>query len=269
MKYYSQYRTHDLFELQQSLSGLSKSNRWVKLADKTRLTLLRCLQADIQIFLDFLGRHASNLLDCFSRHDHKCLQAAFKMFEQQKMMFEGGVRTCADRIISIYQPHLRLIVRGKAKAKVEFGAKTGLASGAVDAGTHNDLNYLWKDIVGNTISAVGRTLAVDAILGSPHILEIEEGKKAMFRTGGLSSLFSGKGSGLTLGRMAYVQSLNNSTKYHEFYHMQDINRMGWANFYARTLHEYFKYGFPKVYEIKNTLEWNADQYMDYRNKNPL
>ena len=33
MKYYSQYRSHDLFELQDSLSGLSKSNRWVKLAD--------------------------------------------------------------------------------------------------------------------------------------------------------------------------------------------------------------------------------------------
>lgn len=33
MKYYSQYRSHDLFELQQSLSDLSKTNRWVKLAD--------------------------------------------------------------------------------------------------------------------------------------------------------------------------------------------------------------------------------------------
>lgn len=33
MKYYSQYRSHDLFELQESLSGLSKLNRWVKLAD--------------------------------------------------------------------------------------------------------------------------------------------------------------------------------------------------------------------------------------------
>ena len=33
MKYYSQYRSHDLFELQESLLGLSKSNRWVKLAD--------------------------------------------------------------------------------------------------------------------------------------------------------------------------------------------------------------------------------------------
>ena len=34
MKCYSQYRIHDLFELQESLSGLSKSNRWVKLADR-------------------------------------------------------------------------------------------------------------------------------------------------------------------------------------------------------------------------------------------
>ncbi len=40
-------------------------------------------------------------------------------------MFEQNVRSCADRIISIYQPHLRPIVRGKAKAKVEFGAKIG------------------------------------------------------------------------------------------------------------------------------------------------
>lgn len=28
-----------------------------------------------------------------------------------------------DRIISIYQPHVRRIVRGKAKAKTEFGSK--------------------------------------------------------------------------------------------------------------------------------------------------
>ena len=33
MKYYSQYHNHELFELQESLSGLSKSNRWVMLAD--------------------------------------------------------------------------------------------------------------------------------------------------------------------------------------------------------------------------------------------
>ena len=47
------------------------------------------------------------------------------MYEQQKMMFEQNVRRCADRIISIYQPHLRPIVRGKAKGTVEFSAKIG------------------------------------------------------------------------------------------------------------------------------------------------
>ncbi len=33
VRYQSQNRSHDLFEFQKSLSGLSKSNRWVKLAD--------------------------------------------------------------------------------------------------------------------------------------------------------------------------------------------------------------------------------------------
>ena len=41
------------------------------------------------------------------------------------MMFGQNVRRCADRIISICQPHLRPIVSGKAKATVEFGAKIG------------------------------------------------------------------------------------------------------------------------------------------------
>ena len=104
---------------------IKKKRKGKKLIDKTRLIQIRCLKADFQTFLDFLGRHTSDLLSCFSRHDFKCLNAAFKMYQQQKMMFEQNVRRCADRIISIYQPHLRPIVRGKAKAKVEFGAKVG------------------------------------------------------------------------------------------------------------------------------------------------
>ena len=104
---------------------IKKKRKGKKLIDKTKLIQIRCLQADFQLFLDFLGKQSSTLLTCFSRHDYKCLQAAFKMYEQQRMMFEQNVRRCADRIISIYQPHLRPIVRGKAKATVEFGAKIG------------------------------------------------------------------------------------------------------------------------------------------------
>ena len=87
---------------------IKKKRKGKKLVSKTKLTQIRCLQADFQIFLDFLGKQAGRLLSCFSRHDYKCLEAAFKMYEQQKMMFEQNVRSCADRTISIYQPHLPL-----------------------------------------------------------------------------------------------------------------------------------------------------------------
>ena len=69
------------------------------------------------MFLDFLGKQAGSLLSCFSRHDYKCMEAAFKMYEQQKMMFEQNVRSCADRIISIYQPHLRPIVGTQSRLR--------------------------------------------------------------------------------------------------------------------------------------------------------
>ena len=118
-------RTRRVESRQAFIQLTRKKRKGKKLIDKTRLVQIRCLQADFQTFFDFLGKYSSNLLACFSRRDCKWLMAAIKMYDQQKMMFEQNVRSCADRIISIYQPHLRPIVRGKAKAKVEFGAKIG------------------------------------------------------------------------------------------------------------------------------------------------
>ena len=40
-------------------------------------------------------------------------------------MLGKGTHACANRIVSIFQPHIRPIVRGKAK--VEFGAKIGVS----------------------------------------------------------------------------------------------------------------------------------------------
>ena len=118
-------RTRRVESRQAFIQLTRKKRKGKKLIDKTKLVQIRCLQADFQTFFDFLGKYSSNLLACFSRRDCKWLMTAIKMYEQQKMMFEQNVRSCADRIISIYQPHLRPIVRGKAKAKVEFGAKIG------------------------------------------------------------------------------------------------------------------------------------------------
>lgn len=46
-----------------------------------------------------------------------------KVYEQQKYMYDNRIHTVADRIVSISQPYIRPIVRGKAKAPVEFGTK--------------------------------------------------------------------------------------------------------------------------------------------------
>lgn len=50
-----------------------------------------------------------------------------KLYEQQKYMYENKVHSVKDRIVSISQPYIRPIVRGKAKAPVEFGAKLDIS----------------------------------------------------------------------------------------------------------------------------------------------
>lgn len=50
-----------------------------------------------------------------------------KMYRQQKYMYGHKVHSVPDRIVSISQPWLRPIVRGKAPAPVAFGAKFDLS----------------------------------------------------------------------------------------------------------------------------------------------
>lgn len=49
------------------------------------------------------------------------------LVEQQQYMYDNKVHSVPDRIVSISQPYIRPIVRGKAKALVEFGAKLDLS----------------------------------------------------------------------------------------------------------------------------------------------
>jgi hypothetical protein len=49
------------------------------------------------------------------------------VYLQQKQMYDENTNTCKNRIVSIYQPHVRPIVRGKQNARVKFGAKLGVS----------------------------------------------------------------------------------------------------------------------------------------------
>ena len=46
-----------------------------------------------------------------------------KVYEQQKYMYDNRTHSVPDRIVSLSQPWVRPIVRGKAGKPVEFGAK--------------------------------------------------------------------------------------------------------------------------------------------------
>lgn len=50
-----------------------------------------------------------------------------KLYEQQQYMYQNKVHRVENRIVSISQPWIRPIVRGKTKAPVEFGAKFDLS----------------------------------------------------------------------------------------------------------------------------------------------
>ena len=55
------------------------------------------------------------------------LMTIYKLYEQQQYMYENKVHSVENRIVSITQPWIRPIVRGKTKAPVEFGAKFDLS----------------------------------------------------------------------------------------------------------------------------------------------
>jgi len=50
-----------------------------------------------------------------------------KLYRQQKYMYEQKTHRVEERIVSLSQPHIRPIVRGKAKAPTEFGAKISVS----------------------------------------------------------------------------------------------------------------------------------------------
>lgn len=55
------------------------------------------------------------------------LLTIMKLYEQQQYMYENRTHSVEKRIVSIRQPWLRPIVRGKVKTPVEFGAKLDLS----------------------------------------------------------------------------------------------------------------------------------------------
>ncbi len=66
-------------------------------------------------------------LKYLSKRLYRLLLVIKELYRQQLWMYENRTHSISDRIVSLYQPHVRPIVRGKAKSPVEFGAKVSIS----------------------------------------------------------------------------------------------------------------------------------------------
>ncbi|MGG1597811.1 IS5 family transposase [Paenibacillus naphthalenovorans] len=85
---------------------------------------LRFIARDLRIVS---GLAETSGLTRLPRRMYKELLVIQELVRQQQEMYEKRMHSIPDRIVSIAQPHVRPIVRGKARANVEFGAKLAIS----------------------------------------------------------------------------------------------------------------------------------------------
>lgn len=90
---------------------------------REQLQYLRRNLGHISELLDYLGSSPFPLLYKLQRK-YWIIQ---HVYEQQDVMYRHRKNKCENRIISISQPHVRPMVRGKAGKRTEFGAKISVS----------------------------------------------------------------------------------------------------------------------------------------------
>jgi len=84
---------------------------------------LECVEKN----LETLNRMQAHIgIDEFLEHRER-LMTIGKIAEQQRWHYENPGKSVPNRIVSVSQPHVRPMVRGKARSEVEFGQKISLS----------------------------------------------------------------------------------------------------------------------------------------------
>lgn len=106
---------------------LKINKRRRKLVKKIRKEIryqLNCIQRDLGYIEDYLMIFGAT---CLSKTEVERLVTIMKFYEQQRYMNDTKKTSVKDRIVSLSQPWIRPIVRGKAKSPTEFGVKISIS----------------------------------------------------------------------------------------------------------------------------------------------
>jgi len=96
-----------------------KSKREIRKGIKSQL---QYVARDLRIIASLL-KEKEKRSQQLTKRDEVLLSTITKMYEQQKWMYDNKKNSIDDRIVNIFQPWVRPIVRGKDNQKTEFGPK--------------------------------------------------------------------------------------------------------------------------------------------------
>ncbi len=106
---------------------LAKSKKWTKAKCRKAIgEQLRYIELASKR-LETLQRQVPDSEQLFPRWLRERLSKIPRVYAQQKEMFDNNTHVCADRIVSLEQPHVRPITRGKRPNPTEFGQKLHLS----------------------------------------------------------------------------------------------------------------------------------------------
>ena len=123
-------------------SGAKKPRTYRKKARKQYLSVAKnkrkskkVIRKNVRRQLGYVSRNLKSIgklsneinLLCLSKRQYRDLLVINELYRQQKQMFDEKTHRVDDRIVSISQPHVRPIKRGKSGSDTEFGAKISVS----------------------------------------------------------------------------------------------------------------------------------------------
>ena len=121
----------------------SKPRTYRNIAKKDYLLVAKCRRPShkkkrkgIRKQLQYIKRNLSHIeqlieqgtaLESLNKRQYKNLLVISEIYRQQSCMYSEKKQRIDDIIVSVSQPHIRPIVRGKAGKSVEFGAKLSVS----------------------------------------------------------------------------------------------------------------------------------------------
>lgn len=107
-------RTNYKHARQAYLQFVKKVKKKGRMVRETIGVMFNYMHKDIRILMDLLAKNKMHYESLFL-YERRTLTAILKMYHQQEEMYRAKTHTCADRILNIFQPHVRAIVRGKPR----------------------------------------------------------------------------------------------------------------------------------------------------------